>query len=95
MPENSMADYDPFELNTYHVEGELPWQDSHHGVPLQVGDGFLDASSNYRRFRVVDVWYSTDSHGAFDVGRHVFLKDVTESADDRLAALQPDYFRKD
>lgn len=88
-----MSDYDPFALNTYHVAGELPWQDETYGIPLQIGDGFLDARSKYRRFRVIDVWYSTDSHGAFDFGRHVFLEDVSNTEDDRLARQEPGYFR--
>jgi hypothetical protein len=86
------GDYDPFELNTYHCAGERPWQDRNHGVPLRIGEGFLDASSDNRRFRVVDIWYSTDSHGVFDVGRHVFLEDLTGSEEDLLATLAPDYF---
>jgi len=87
-----MAEYEGPWFTTFHCDGELPWQTEYYEVPLQIGEGFLDASSNYRRFRVVDIWYSTDKHGAFDYGRHVFLKDVTETDDDRLYKMEPQYF---
>lgn len=85
--------YNPWELNTYHLKGELPWQDEEYGVPLRVGDGFVDASNKCRRFRVIDVWYSTDDHGALDYGRHVVLEEVSETDDDLPAKLYPDYYR--
>lgn len=81
--------------NTYWVDGELGWQDEYYHVPLARGDGLLEAGHGYRRFRVVDVWYSNDKHGHFDIGRHVFLEDVTGTDDDRLGQIAPDYFRSD
>lgn len=79
-------------LTTFHCGTEI-WQAEHYTAPpLSIGEGFLDASRNYRRFRVVDIWYSTDNHGAFDWGRHVFLKDVSRGDDDRLYDLEPQYF---
>lgn len=87
-----MSDFSPWDLNTYHCDGELPWQDENYGVPLQVGDGFIDASHDYRRFRVIDIWFSTDRHSPFDYGRHVFLEDVSRTDDDRPHATEPSYF---
>lgn len=80
-------------INTYWVEGELPWQDEHYHVPVSVGDGMLVPGQAYRRFRVVDVWYSSEKHGHFDIGRHIFLRDVTDTEDDRLGRAAPDYFK--
>lgn len=77
---------------TFHCGGELPWQEEHYEAPLRIGEGILMPTQNYRRFRVVDIWWSTDRHGAFDMGRHVFLEDVTRTADDRLYQLEPGYF---
>jgi hypothetical protein len=82
----------PYELNTYHIDDEVPWQDRQYGVPLQVGDGFFDANRDNRRFRVVDIWYSTGKYGFFNVGRQVFLEEVTGSLDDPLALSEPNEF---
>lgn len=79
-------------INNYWVAGELSWQDEYYHVPLEKGDGILVARQGYRRFRVVDLWYSDDGHGHFDAGRHIFLEDVTGTEDDRLGRLAPEYF---
>lgn len=85
--------YDGPWITTFHCDGELPWQEEHYEAPLRIGEGILIPSQHYRRFRVVDIWWSTDKHGAFDFGRHVFLKDVSRTADDTLYAREPQYFR--
>lgn len=79
-------------INTYYVEGAVVYQEEREHVPLEIGQGFIDARQDYHRFRVVDIWLSTDSHGRFDIGRHVFLEDVTGSDDDLPAILAPSYY---
>lgn len=79
--------------NHYWVDGEWAWQDEYYHWPVQKGDGMVVAQQGYKRFRVVDVWYSDDHHGHFDIGRHIFLEDVTGTADDRPGATAPNYFR--
>lgn len=84
--------YDGPWYTTFHRDGELPWQDEFFEMPLHIGDGILIPSLEYRRFRIVDIWWSTDKHGAFDIGRHVFLKDVSRTDDDQLYKREPQYF---
>jgi len=79
-------------INHYWVDGEWAWQDDTYHWPVQKGDGMIVARQGYRRFRVVDVWYSDDNHGRFDIGRHIFLEDVTGAEDDRPGSTAPDYF---
>ncbi|MEA1264235.1 hypothetical protein MicroSTF_14420 [Microbacterium sp. STF-2] len=78
---------------TFYRDGELPWQDEHFEMPLSIGDGILIPQFDYGRFRIVDIWWSSDRHGAFDTGRHVFLEDVSRTEDDRLYQREPQYFR--
>jgi hypothetical protein len=78
--------------NTYWVDDKYGWQDDYYHVPLERGDGILVSKQGGRRFRVVDIWYSDDRHGHFDLGRHIFLKDVTDTDDDRLGTISPEYF---
>lgn len=58
-------------------------------MPNETGVVFEDGG----RFRVVDTWLSLDRQGRFDVGYHVFLERIDNTADDLLAKLAPDYFR--
>lgn len=90
------SDFDPW-TTEYHVDGELPWQEPEgaYEVPLRIGEGFYDYLTTKRRYRVVDIWYSTDKHGAFDRGRHVFLEDVAGTDDDRLGLAVPGYFESE
>jgi hypothetical protein len=87
------TDYEPW-INNFYVDREFVWQEEYTQTPVAIGDGLLHPgmSKNYRRYRVLDIWYSHDSHGRFDVGRHVFLKDVTGTKDDLLGNLAPSYF---
>lgn len=78
--------------NTFWLDGEELYQEEHEHTPLNKGDGFIDARQDYRRFRVSDVWYSTDNHGFFNLGRHVFLVDVTGTEDDLPGKIAPQYF---
>ncbi|PZE24646.1 hypothetical protein [Curtobacterium sp. MCLR17_042] len=84
----------PF-TNTYWVDGRVAWQDDYYHVPLERGDGVIQPGQGGIRARVEDVWYSQDKHGYFAVGRHVFLRDVTGTEDDRLGNMAPDYFATD
>lgn len=57
-----------------------------------VGDGLIWGDGT--RYRVVDVWHSSDHHGHLNHGPHVFLQTVEPfSDDDRPARVAPDYFR--
>ena len=79
-------------LTTFYAEG-LEWQAGHYDPPpLSIGEGFFDDRTG-RRFRVVDIWHSTENHPPFEWGRHVFLVDVSNTDDDRLAQHEPAYFR--
>lgn len=68
------------------------WQDEGDAPRLQIGDGVLLSAAEYRRFRVVDIWHSYDRRGDLDTGTHVFLTDVTGTADDRPKQKRPDYY---
>lgn len=79
-------------VTIFHLHGEVPWEEEHWDIPLQIGEGFIDASSGARRLRVVDIWYSTDKHSEFGAARHVFLENVSGTPDDLPQRLAPDYF---
>ena len=89
-----MADYHRW-LVSYHVldddgtERDL-YQEEGPPPPIAIGEGII--AQGGRRYRVVDVWYSDDKHGFYDVGKHVFMRDVTDTADDLPGTLAPDYF---
>jgi len=78
--------------NTYYLDGVHLYQDEREHRPLEIGHGFIDARQNSRRFRVQDIWISTDSHGRFDIGRHIFLTEVSGTEDDLPGKIAPDYF---
>lgn len=83
-------------LTTFHSDGEDPWQAEHYDAPpFRIGEGWVDASKEYRRFRIIDIWYSTDKHGVHDWGRHVYLEDVSNTPDDRPQLEEPTYYVKD
>ena len=89
-----MSDDGEIWLTTFHCADLDPWQAEHYDAPpLRIGEGFIDAQTENRRFRVVDIWYSNDKHGHFGWGRHVFLEDVSRTDSDRLANEAPEYFR--
>ncbi len=68
------------------------WQDEEQPPRLHVGDGVLLPTADYRRFRVVDIWHSYDSHGNLDWGTHVFLEDVSNTERDRPKQKAPHYY---
>jgi len=88
-----MADY-PRWMVSYHdaVTNEYLWQDEQTPPNLQVGDGVLLPIADYRRFRVADIWHSYDKHGDLDWGTHVFLRDVSNTEDDRPKNKAPSYY---
>lgn len=71
----------------FYVEGESEVWDWPETLPLVKGDGVVTRDG---RFRVVDVWFSFDQHGHFDVGLHVFLE--RSEGDDTLTRIAPGYF---
>lgn len=82
-------------INNYWLDGDHIGQDDYYHVPVQIGEGLFIRALEGKRFRVVDIWYSDDKHGMFDVGRHVFVEDVTGTPGDVLQNTAPDYFASD
>ena len=79
-------------INNYWLNDVHVGQDDYYHVPVQIGEGLLISALGRRRFRVIDIWYSDDKHGVFDIGRHIFLREVTDTSDDVLRNAAPDYF---
>lgn len=79
-------------INNYWLDGVHIGQDDYYHVPVQIGEGLFIRALEGKRFRVVDIWYSDDKHGAFDIGRHVFVEEVTGTPGDVLRNTVPDYF---
>ncbi|GGO72444.1 hypothetical protein [Nocardioides deserti] len=88
-----MVDYVRWMVSYYDAAtNEYLWQDEEVPPRLAVGDGVLLPIADYRRFRVEDVWHSYDSHGDLDRGTHVFLRDVSNSEEDRAKQKNPGYY---
>jgi hypothetical protein len=81
---------------TYWMGTEFVWKDESAPPHFSVGDGIILSNRgcpDRQRWRVLDIWVSYDSQGPFDVGTHVFLEPVSETADDLPRRLAPEYFR--
>jgi hypothetical protein len=61
---------------------------------VTVGMGII--WGNGARYRVADVWFSLDHHGAIGSGYNIFLHEVeVGGADDRPKLMHPDYYVTD
>jgi hypothetical protein len=88
-----MAEYLRWMVTYYDAATNEPlWQDEQVPPDLKVGDGVLLATAGYRRFRVQDIWHSYDRHGDLDSGTHVFLRDVSNTEEDRAKQKNPSYY---
>jgi hypothetical protein len=68
------------------------WQNESSTVAPRIGEGIIGPRG--RRWRVVDVWHSTDDkHAPIELGVTVYVEPVVAgSDDDRPGRLHPDYY---